>query len=289
MASTSFSLIPASQNHLSEINVLVQSANFFHRHLDWRPVEGWLGSQPFWLLEAHGEIQAALACPPAPSGMYWIRVFASQALLDPRLHWDLLLQKALTSIPFDQGAKLIALPLENWLIRLLKTSQFEQHEEIVVLEWNYTSAAAPSLPPIQIRPMIIEDVPSIVQIDHVAFEAIWQFSQEDVERAFRTAFYASVAVFEDQIVGYQISTAIHDQAHLARLAVLPSMQNRGIGRLLLNNLFQRVQRTTISNLTVNTQSYNHASLALYKSMGFRPTGERFPLYVFNPNGAFQGN
>ncbi len=289
MAPTSFSLIPANQNHLSEVNALIQSAHFFHRHLDWRPVEGWLGCQPFWLLEAHGELQAALACPPAPAKMYWIRVFASRALLNPRLHWEFLLQKALASIPFDQETLLIALPLENWLIHLLKTSQFEQHAEIVVLQWNYTNAATPVIPSIQIRPMTIEDVPTIVQIDHVAFEAIWQFSQEDVERAFRTAFYASVAVFEGEIVGYQISTAIHDQAHLARLAVVPSMQNRGIGRLLLDNLFQRVQRTTISSLTVNTQSYNLASLALYKSMGFKPTGERFPLYLYNPNGVFQGS
>lgn len=289
MASTSFSLIPASQNHLSEISALIQSAHFFHRHLDWRPVEGWLGCQPFWLLEAGGEMQAVLACPPSPTGMYWIRVFASRALFDPRLHWEMLLQKTLAGIPFDQGAMLIALPLDNWFTHLLKTSQFEQHAEIVVLEWNDTAAAVPSIPSIQIQPMNIEDVPTIVQIDHDAFEAIWQFSQEDVERAFRTAFSASVAVWEGEIVGYQISTAIHDQAHLARLAVLPSMQNRGIGRLLLHNLFQRVQRTTISSLTVNTQSYNHASLALYKSMGFKPTGERFPLYLFNPNGVIQGS
>lgn len=284
MPPSMYSLIPASQSKLEEITDLIQNAHHLHRHLDWRPVEGWLGHQPFWLLEEHGKIQAALACPPAPAEMYWIRVFATQAMLDPRHHWELLLQKALTDIPFDQGAVLIALPLEKWFIHLLKSSQFEQHEDIMVLQWNYTSAAFHPRPSIVLRPMNIEDVPIVMELDNVAFEPIWQFSQEDVQRAFRTAFYASVAILENEIVGYQISTAIHDQAHLARLAVQPKLQNQGIGKMLLNDLFQRVQRTTISNLTVNTQSYNHASLALYQSMGFKPTGERFPIYLFNPTG-----
>jgi ribosomal protein S18 acetylase RimI-like enzyme len=32
------------------------------------------------------------------------------------------------------------------------------------------------------------------------------------------------------------------------------------------------------HLTVNTQSDNSASLALYRKIGFRETGERYPVY-----------
>jgi hypothetical protein len=133
----------------------------YHRSGYWKQVEKF---RRFWL---------------APLRQRYVldSCIASRALFDPRLHWELLLQKALAGIPFDQEAMLIALPLDNWFSHLLKTSQFEQHAEIVVLEWNYTFTAVPSIPSIQIHPMTIEDVPTIVQIDHAAFEAIWQFSQ----------------------------------------------------------------------------------------------------------------
>jgi len=67
-------------------------------------------------------------------------------------------------------------------------------------------------------------------------------------------------------------------AHLARLAVRPSLQSRGLGRALVADLVQQAERHGMYRLTVNTQSDNAASLALYKKTGFRETGERYPVY-----------
>jgi len=36
----------------------------------------------------------------------------------------------------------------------------------------------------------------------------------------------------------------------------------------------------VTRLTVNTQSDNLASLALYEKMGFTVTGEKFPVYCY---------
>jgi ribosomal protein S18 acetylase RimI-like enzyme len=43
---------------------------------------------------------------------------------------------------------------------------------------------------------------------------------------------------------------------------------------------RRLKNKNIARLTVNTQSDNHASLALYEKMGFVITGEKFPVYSF---------
>jgi ribosomal protein S18 acetylase RimI-like enzyme len=67
---------------------------------------------------------------------------------------------------------------------------------------------------------------------------------------------------------------------LARLAVHPGMQGRGIGRALLSDLFAYLTRTGTTRLSVNTQSDNRVSLNLYKSMGFIRTGEEYPVYTF---------
>jgi len=60
--------------------------------------------------------------------------------------------------------------------------------------------------------------------------------------------------------------------------VLPAVQGRGVGRALVADLIQQTGRLGLARLTVNTQSDNFTSLALYNNIGFHETGERFPVY-----------
>jgi ribosomal-protein-alanine N-acetyltransferase len=101
-----------------------------------------------------------------------------------------------------------------------------------------------------------------------------------LEKALPQATSAIVAEDDEGVVGYQISTANPFGAHLARLAVRPDAQRRGLGSLIVTDLIRRLKNKGVSRLTVNTQSDNHASLALYEKMGFVLTGEKFPVYCF---------
>jgi ribosomal protein S18 acetylase RimI-like enzyme len=89
-----------------------------------------------------------------------------------------------------------------------------------------------------------------------------------------------VAESKEGIVGYQLTTGHGPRAHLARLAVHPSLQGHGVGRALLSDLFAYLTQMGTIRLSVNTQSNNKASLRLYKSMGFTRTGEEYPVYTF---------
>jgi ribosomal protein S18 acetylase RimI-like enzyme len=66
--------------------------------------------------------------------------------------------------------------------------------------------------------------------------------------------------------------------HLARLAVLPDFQCRGIGYCLLYDLLSQFYRRGARSVTVNTQNDNLASIAVYEKIGFRATGETYPIY-----------
>jgi ribosomal protein S18 acetylase RimI-like enzyme len=70
--------------------------------------------------------------------------------------------------------------------------------------------------------------------------------------------------------------------HLARLAVLPAYQGRGVGYALVNDLLRQFVFRGIFRVTVNTQADNHASLRLYENMGFQRTGESYPVYMKPP-------
>ena len=70
-----------------------------------------------------------------------------------------------------------------------------------------------------------------------------------------------------------VSAAVHGRAGLGRYA-------ESLGRALVAdtlNFFFR--RAGVSGVTVNTQQDNLASQHLYERMGFRPTGNRVPVWT----------
>ncbi len=117
-------------------------------------------------------------------------------------------------------------------------------------------------------------------MDNAAFVPLWHNSLDTMQRAFSQALVVTVAETKEGIVGYQLTTGHGQRAHLARLAVHPGMQGRGIGRALLGDLFAYLTHTGTMRLSVNTQSDNQVSLKLYKDMGFNRTGEEYPVYTF---------
>jgi ribosomal protein S18 acetylase RimI-like enzyme len=84
------------------------------------------------------------------------------------------------------------------------------------------------------------------------------------------------------IVGYQMSTLNPMGGHLARLAVKPEFQGKGVGYGLVSDMLRQFQRKGALRVTVNTQQDNSASLYLYEKSGFRKTNEIYPVYQFRP-------
>lgn len=253
-----------------------------HQHLDWRAPLEWLGSQPF-LIAAHEQtIQAVLACPPDPEKVAWIRLFAALGPLDSSQYFRMLLDEALVMLDrLRPGCQVVAIGLEPWFQNILAAHHFCNLQSIVVLEWtgDIPQAAAPATD-IRIRPMHLSDLPCVRDVDKAAFEPVWHNSLETLSLAFQQSAWSTVA--EDStgsIIGYQISTAIPLSGHLARLAVLPELQRGGIAFSLVRDLMVHFRNRGAWRVTVNTQDNNFSSLALYHKMGFRNTGETFPVFT----------
>ena len=74
------------------------------------------------------------------------------------------------------------------------------------------------------------------------------------------------------MVGHAFSDLYGGQGHLIRLVVHPAYQRLGIGeQLLLDSLRYQIEWGAYP-ITLNTQSDNTASQALYRRYGFQPTG-----------------
>ena len=265
-------------NDRPQISKLLSNGTYVHRHLDWRSPEEWIGYQPYWVLAFENQIKAALACPSDLDGVAWIRLFALKPGLLVPATWDPLwaaVQRDFADRPVD----IVAIPTHRWFQEFLCAVGFFHQNNVVTLDW-VPPIRMPSTrsKDIRLRPMERADLKPVQRLDKAAFTRFWQISLDLLETAWSLAATATVAEDHNGIVGYQISTASYSGGHLARLAVHPDHQGQGFGRNLLGEMFTQFERWGTARITVNTQADNIASLALYEKVGFRRTGEEFPVY-----------
>jgi len=269
----------AVQSDRSRLANLIHFGTYIHQHLDWKSPLDWLGRTPYYLVERDNGCAAALACPPELPGITWIRLFAVSTHIPIDFAWKLLWEAVRSELERESNYLVTALSLQNWFNNLLEASGFEHSDNVIVLvRGNSSSFPDPKPGMINIRPMLVEDLPEVVKVDHSSFSLEWRNSAESLELAYQQTSIATIAEFEGEIVGYQYSTTGTMGGHLARLAVKPSHQGNGIGYALLHDLLKQFNRWDVKNVTVNTQQKNQISLALYEKAGFKPTGESYRIY-----------
>ena len=281
MIEVSLQVRPAVPQDQRQIANLMFFESHVHRHLDWRAPLEWLGSPYYWVVEDHSRILAVMACPQDPQGVAWVRLFAHARQLSLDDAWRVLWKHAQSDIVQHGAATVAIIAMHPWLTAMLSESGFKHTQDIIMLEWKGANAPeAYQADGVSLRTMHPEDIPEVAELDAAAFMPLWQNTQDALEKALPQATVATVAQDAQGFVGYQISTENPFGAHLARLAVRPDAQRRGLGALIVRDLIRRLKNKNVARLTVNTQSDNEASLALYKRLGFIVTGEKFPVYSY---------
>lgn len=273
------SIRPATEEDRSRLANLLHFEIHVHRHLDWRRPLDWLGHAPFLVLEAAGRINAALACPPDPPGLAWVRLFAVMTRVDIAQAWNKLWAQARRQLGAMGVHVAAAISLNDWFAQLLRSSGFQHTHNVVVLHWQVNGPAQTA--PVeggQLRPMRVEDLPAVYEVDKAAFAPLWQNPLTALEFAYQQAGFATVVEQEGRIVAYQLSTRSAQGLHLARLATHPSMQGRGLAQTLVADLQRHARERHEPRLTVNTQDNNKPSLGLYRKLGFVLTNETLPVY-----------
>lgn len=265
-----------AEDHQQIASLMFHESNV-HRHLDWKSPLEWLGSENYWVLGEERDISAVLACPEDPQDVAWIRLFGYDSHLPPAGAWGVLWEVARTRILTSRQKQAAAIVVKRWFQDLLVKSGFEQVNNIVLLEFRTEDFQPKPAGAARIRPMREDDLAQVAELDAQAFGPFWRNSLDALTRARAQAVYCSVAEDESGVIGYQISTGNMFGAHLARLGVRKEAQGRGIATSLAQDLIQNMDLAHSSRITVNTQEDNAASLALYAKLGFKRTGEYYPV------------
>ena len=276
-----YKIRPAIPGDHDQISLLISNESFVHRHLDWRTPLEWIGFPPYILIEQNGQIKSVLACPPDPPLIGWVRVFATNAAFSAENAWNIMWPNVLHMMEGKVGYQVAIIVLNNWFQEILERSSFSSHQDIVMLKWMGKISSEVKLPArFQIRKMLEIDIPRVAEVDAVAFDPLWQNSAGALHKAFKQAALATIIEEDGVIKGYQISTKNLMGGHLARLAVHPAVQGKGIGYALTTDMIQKLSLSGVTNISVNTQSDNYISLSLYKRIGFEETRERYPVFTY---------
>lgn len=269
-----------TEDHQKIANLMFSETNI-HRHLDWRTPLEWLGAPHYWVLEEADKVSAALACPEDPPQVAWIRLFGHHAHLSAAEAWSPLWEIARAVAVEQANLQVAAIVVKRWFQDLLYSAGFSLKQNIVMLDLQKKDFRPFPIPQgIHIRPLQESDLPAVARLDLEAFGSFWHNSLDALQRAKTLASYASVAEDESGLLGYQLSTGNPFGTHLARLAVCKAAQGRGIGSALVSELIQKMNLDRTSRLSVNTQEDNSASLNVYKKIGFKRTGEAYPVLVY---------
>jgi ribosomal-protein-alanine N-acetyltransferase len=131
---------------------------------------------------------------------------------------------------------------------------------------------------IDIIPMKFEHISGVHGIEEKCFMTPWTkeaFEKELTEN--QLAFYI-VAMKENQVIGYAGMWIIIDEGHITNIAVLPELQGKKIGSLLVEALVEEAKKRQLVGLTLEVRKSNEKAQKLYFKYGFEESGIRKNYY-----------
>ncbi len=140
---------------------------------------------------------------------------------------------------------------------------------------------------IKVEPMRLEDLEEVIAIEEVSFPTPWSrdsFRYELLEN--QRAVYLVARNEFGRVVGYVGMWVIFDEGHITNLATHPTYRHQGVGRLLMEELFEVARAHGVKYLTLEVRRSNLNAQELYQKTGFVHMGVRRKYYLDNNEDAF---
>ena len=122
----------------------------------------------------------------------------------------------------------------------------------------------------------------MLAINASAFEPFWCYDDTTVLSSIYRPTTPVLAEVHGQAVGFALTTWNYDAdyAYLIRVATLPAVHGRGIGRQLVADAIAYAEAAGAAGLALNTQASNTVSRRLYESLGFHATAQTLAVMVY---------
>jgi ribosomal-protein-alanine N-acetyltransferase len=131
---------------------------------------------------------------------------------------------------------------------------------------------------ITFRPMAVDDLEAVLDIERVSFPAPWCKDHFVAELESSFSFPMVVTDFEGNILGYICPMLVMDEGHILNVAVRPDLRGKGIGGLLVRKVIDECGFLGAEYVSLEVRTSNSVAISLYRQIGFVITGRRNKYY-----------
>ncbi|WP_017473312.1 ribosomal protein S18-alanine N-acetyltransferase [Amphibacillus jilinensis] len=134
---------------------------------------------------------------------------------------------------------------------------------------------------VNIRPMELDDLDQVTQIEKKSFQTPWSkvlYRKELFENHFAHYF-----VIENcyQIIGFCGVWLVLDEAQVTNIAIDPIYRGQGYGKMLFQYMLSKAMLNGAKSLSLEVRKTNKAAQALYERFGLEKAGIRKNYYTDN--------
>ena len=129
-----------------------------------------------------------------------------------------------------------------------------------------------------LRPMTLEDLSRVLEIERESFSEPWSRSNFEYEILHLDVSELMVAESDGNVIGYTVTWFLDEEVHLANIAVRNGFRERGVGKALVLDVMARAMGEGAAKILLEVRESNVEARKLYESLGFRAVGIRKNYY-----------
>lgn len=130
------------------------------------------------------------------------------------------------------------------------------------------------------RKMTLSDIDQVMLIEEDSFSLPW--SRDSYMNEFNNEFASYVVCdVRGKVAGYAGIWVVFEESHITNVAVSRNLRQTGIGLSLMEEVENVARSKRAARILLEVRPSNVAALAMYRKLGFIPTGLRKAYYSDN--------
>ena len=144
--------------------------------------------------------------------------------------------------------------------------------------YDYPAKKRDLMEKITLCPVTEDDLEEVLSLERISFQYPW--SGEHIRNEIRSplSFPLLVRLADGVCAGYICPMLVLDEGQILNVAVHPSYQGQGIGRILVEAALEEFRKRGASFVNLEVRPSNAAAISLYIRCGFITDGRRKAYY-----------
>jgi len=134
---------------------------------------------------------------------------------------------------------------------------------------------------VELRRLEANDLDVVEEIERASYPTPWSRAMFAAELQKPSSLAIGAYHDSGELVGYAIVSRYVDAWHVMNIAVVPEFRRRGIGKSLLERLFEVTAADPRRGYTLEVRVSNTEAIRLYERLGFEARGIRRGYYTDN--------